>query len=270
MTLTPLQSAEMMGSRYCRLIGVLGTPDAGKTAALVSLYLLLARNKLGRIRFRDSRSLMAFDELSQGARQWNEGQPPDQLTVHTELADDRSAGFLHLRLAADGAESNDLLLPDLPGEWTSSLIEKNRTDRLQFLKGADVLWLMLDGRQLTVLETRQLAIHRAKLLVQRVAALIDKSVPLLLVVTRRDQCEVDDKTLEEICAEAQSQGFSMEIFQIASFASAEGGVAAGSGIHELMLASMQTGRTTPEFWPEEADAALQNRAMMRFNLKRQA
>src|SRR5206468_4014081 len=110
--------------------------DAGKTAALVSLYLLVSRDKLGGRHFADSRSLMGFDQISHGARRWNEGALPDQLTVHTELGDDRSAGFLHLRLRSDDGETVDILLPDLPGEWTAALIDSNRVDRLEFLKTA--------------------------------------------------------------------------------------------------------------------------------------
>ena len=35
-----------MSRSYCQLVGILGSPGAGKTAALVSLYLLLAHRKL--------------------------------------------------------------------------------------------------------------------------------------------------------------------------------------------------------------------------------
>jgi hypothetical protein len=120
-TMTPTQARDLMAARYCTLVGILGDPDAGKTAALVSLYLLVSRAKLEGFDFSDSRTLMAFNEISQGALDWNEGQLPDELTQHTELADDRTAGFLHLRLRrnADG-EMLDFLLPDLPGEWSKS------------------------------------------------------------------------------------------------------------------------------------------------------
>src|SRR4029077_3525643 len=122
---------------------------AGKTAALVSLYLLASRAQLRGFGFADSRTLMAFNEISQGALDWNEGKLPDQLTQHTELADDRTAGFLHLRLRHEESEETcDFLLPDLPGEWTTSFVDKDRNDRLQFLKRADVIWLMMDGAQL--------------------------------------------------------------------------------------------------------------------------
>jgi len=76
---------------------------------------------------------MAFEEISRGARRWNEGHQPDQMTSHTELSSDRSPGFMHLRLRQTSTnESADILMPDLPGEWTTSLIESNRVDRLNF------------------------------------------------------------------------------------------------------------------------------------------
>ena len=92
---------------------------------------------------------MAFTEISQGTRRWNEGQLPEQLTTHTELAEDRTAGFLHLRLKhLNQSEVVDLFFPDLPGEWTTKLIEENRVDRFEFLKRSDVVWLVIDGNNL--------------------------------------------------------------------------------------------------------------------------
>jgi hypothetical protein len=146
-TLNPTQARAMMGGRYCHLIGILGDPDAGKTAALVSLYLLLGRDRLSGFRFADSKTIMAFNDISQGALEWNEGKLPDQLTAHTEPAEDRSAGFLHLRLRqVDQHDPVDLLLPDLPGEWSTAMVDTSRVDRLEFLQRADVIWLMMDGR----------------------------------------------------------------------------------------------------------------------------
>src|SRR5260221_5483273 len=46
------EASKLMADRYAHMIGILGTPDAGKTAALVSLYLLLAKAKLKDFTFR--------------------------------------------------------------------------------------------------------------------------------------------------------------------------------------------------------------------------
>ena len=141
----------LMGKEYCHIIGLLGAPASGKTACLVSLYLLLAHNSVDGFTFADSRSLMALDELSRGARTWCGGMP-EQMTVHTELKGGRSAGLLHFKLIrkSDYARLH-LLIPDLPGEWSTSLIENNRTARLSFLRAADAIWVMVDGQ--TLIET---------------------------------------------------------------------------------------------------------------------
>lgn len=267
LTLTPDLTREMMGGRYCHVVGIVGAPDAGKTAALVSTYLLTSRGRLSGFEYADSRSLRAFDEISQGARHWNEGKLPDQLTVHTELADDRTAGFLHLRLRpAAGADSVDLLLPDIPGEWTTALVDSSRVDRLQFLKRADVIWLMVDGLQFAKPATRQLALHRTKLTMQRLAALLDPSPPVILVTTRRDKAaSVGPDVVEALKAEAISRGIDLEFLEIASFADV-GETTAGAGIPELIAASIRRpGSSSPDFWPAPSRAAAtESRAMMRY------
>src|SRR5690348_10200810 len=59
-SLSPSEVKGLCGSHYCNLIGILGSPGAGKTALLVSLYLLLARRKLDNYKFLNSASIMAF------------------------------------------------------------------------------------------------------------------------------------------------------------------------------------------------------------------
>ncbi|OWK22024.1 hypothetical protein AJ88_14085 [Mesorhizobium amorphae CCBAU 01583] len=59
-TLTEDNLSLMMGGRYCTMIGIIGPPDSGKTAALVSLYLLLSHGRLAGFEYADSRSLMAL------------------------------------------------------------------------------------------------------------------------------------------------------------------------------------------------------------------
>ena len=264
LTLTPDQASDLMARQYCHLVGIIGAPDAGKTAALVSLYLLVARDRLNGFSFADSRSLRAFDDLSHGARRWNEGQVPDQMTAHTELADDRSAGFLHLRLnVKDQDKTVDLLLPDLPGEWTTEMLENSRVDRFEFLKRSDVIWLMVDGRQFAVAKTRQLILHRTKLMLQKLAGFLKPAPPVKLVITRRDLGEPDDTALESLHAEARTRGLDMEILMIASF-SEGGGVTPGHGIAELIAASCKNNSQAPQFWSETRIIGKEERAMFRF------
>ena len=143
-----------MSKRYCRVVGILGAPDAGKSASLASLFLLLGRDKLSGFRFADSRTIMALNEISQGARRWNKGAPPAQMTSHTELAEDRPAGFLHLRTprALPTAKRSTFCASRFARRVVGFLIHKNRSDRLDFLKSADVV---LDhGRRTSAFETR--------------------------------------------------------------------------------------------------------------------
>lgn len=243
------EARQLITTRYVHLVGILGEPNAGKTACLVSLYLLMARDKLQDFNFRDSRTLMAFEEISRGARLWNEGQLPEQLTVHTELADDRTAGFLHIRgKSAPLGAVVDLLLPDLPGEWTSALIEKHRVDRLEFLRRADAVWLMVNGAELTAPETRQVTLHRSRLLIQRLASFLEAPPPVILVVTRRDECVGDETSIAELCAEGQDHGLNMKVIQIASV-SANDEVEPGHGIPDLIRSTIRRPESEVTLWP---------------------
>lgn len=263
LSLTPADTRELMADRYCHLVGILGVPDSGKTAALVSLFLLLSSAKLKGFKFSDSRSLMAFNEISQGARHWSEtGDVPEELTVHTTLADDRSAGFLHLRLeGTNHASPLDLLLPDLPGEWSTALMDHSLADRLAFFARADVVWVMVDGRQLAEPETRKWTIHRAKLLLQRLAGIVSKATRVSLVVTHRDEAEPPLASLKEIVDEGSNFGLSIEVCPIASFAK-KGSIAPGTGIAELVAQLREATPPQPSFWPEDSQG--ETRAMLRF------
>jgi len=263
-TMTPTQARDLMAARYCTLVGILGDPDAGKTAALVSLYLLVSRAKLKGFDFSDSRTLMAFNEISQGALDWNEGQLPDQLTQHTELADDRTAGFLHLRLRrnTDG-EALDFLLPDLPGEWSTSFVDKDRKDRLQFLKRADVIWLMMDGTQLRDPSQRHWAVHRMNLLIERLRTSIGVLPPMVVVLTRRDDGEVPASAFESVMEEARQHGVELSVIQIASF-SDEGTVRPGFGIDLLMEACRSKPPAASPCWPVSETGMKEARAMLRY------
>ena len=239
----------IMAKEYCRLVGLLGAPDSGKTACLVSLYLLLSHNRLDGFTFADSRSLMALDELARGARRWQGGMP-DQLTGHTELGDDRSAGFLHfkLRRQSDSARLN-LFMPDLPGEWTNNLVDSNRTDRFSFLRSADVIWVMVNGETLIDRTHRQGTIHRTNLLVDRISALFVPSIPTVrLVVSRADSGRPEDTTLQQIQDHATRHGVDLSISHIASFSRTKE-VQPGMGLSELMAQTVAIPDSHDDFWP---------------------
>lgn len=242
----------LMAKRKCKLVGILGVPGTGKTAGLASLYLLLAHSKLNGFRFLDSKSLMAFEEICRGARRWNEAEPPEHLTVHTELQDERIAGFLHLRVESTLKENKtDLLFTDLPGEWTSSLIDKNRFDRWAFLAAASRIWITVNSLDVESVEQRHLTLHRLKLLLQRLKGFLGNQMPdVAIVVTHCDRTQSVTELLSGLKAEAED--YSIETFEIASF-SASQEVLPGTGIKELLQDVCAARAKLPiQFWPNRS------------------
>jgi hypothetical protein len=253
LTLTPDALRDSSAGRMFRMVGVLGAPDAGKTAILVSLYLLLSRNKLEGFKFADSMSLLAFDEISRGARRWNDGHPPEQMTNHTEQPDHRTAGFLHLRLRDEkSGDRHDLLLPDLPGEWSTSLIDSNRVDRLDFLKAADVIWVTVDGRQLIEPQARQQVLHRTGMLLQRIAEFLGSvTPPVFIVISHKDLGDPSETSLRKLESEAARVNVPITILQVSSFSDNEA-IAPGTGIAKLIAASLasKSSTTAAPLWPD--------------------
>lgn len=240
----------LTGAHYHFLVGILGSPKAGKTALLVSLYLLVANGKLEGYQIADSQTLMGIDEISRATRRWNQGQIPEEMTIHTDLPDERTAGFLHLRLKRlNDGKMLDLLLPDLPGEWSDSLIDHKRTDRLSFLKSADVLWLTIDGVDLV--KSRQRVLHRMQLLFQRIKAFLENHAPrIIVVISHLDRGEPEERSLKVLKDEAMRRGLDLSIINVASF-SDEHNVAPGTGLLDLLRTTFETDASSrAAFWPD--------------------
>jgi len=240
----------MMGSRYVNVVGILGDPESGKTACLASLYLLISHAKLEGWSFADSKSLAAFEEIARGARDWNDGRAPEQMTVHTELADDHRPGFLHLRLVrhSDGRRV-DLALPDIPGEWTQELVSSARADRLDFMRSAETIWIVLDGRSLANIEKRHGLIARVGQLAARLKTMLEGCVPrLVVVVTHHDLHVLDERVAERLRTELSRRGVEPEIVGVAPFSDRPDNVPAGFGLAELVNLTVGTQPNRPVFW----------------------
>ncbi|MES2975662.1 MAG: hypothetical protein V4757_18735 [Pseudomonadota bacterium] len=239
-----------MGKRYVTVVGILGEPESGKTAALASLYLLVANAKLAGWSFADSHSLLGFEDIARGSRQWNLGNPPDQMTVHTHLPDERRPGFLHLRLRRDTDHRRvDLALPDLPGEWTQGLVRTSKWERLNFLQSADAIWIFADGRALADKQKKQALILRLGQLAGRLNASMPEGVPkLILVMTHRDAVEVPSATIDRIRDVFAKDGLKFESVAIASFAKRGAGIKPGHGLKELIDATTAASKQALPFW----------------------
>lgn len=254
---------KMMRSRYCKVVGILGVPGTGKTASLASLYLLLAHGRLNGFKFMDSKSVRAFEEITGGTRRWNSSNLPEQLTAHTEMQDERIAGYLHLRIKNVEDEGKvDLLLTDLPGEWTLTLLDSNRTDRLAFLKSSERIWITLNAEHLKSGETRRFTIHRTRVLLERLMVFLGGDVPdICLVLTHCDKSDSVKNHLSDLLEEFDN--INIKIFEIASF-SENPDIPPGFGLEELIkdLVKMRRKSTFDLATPSIFDATVRN--MLKF------
>lgn len=240
-SLTVDDTEKLMRSQYCKIVGILGVPDTGKTASLASLYLLLSHGKLDGFRFLDSKSLRAFEEISRGARRWSPSNTPEQLTVHTESQNERIAGYLHLKLEhTDTKQKVDLLMTDLPGEWTTSLIDKNINERFNFLQSAERIWINVSAEDIALPATRQSTIHRLEILLGRLKDYLkDGLANISIVITHSDKGSVT-KHLDDL--KDSISGCDIKLFEVASF-SENDAVPAGTGIKELISDLLQSRET---------------------------
>ncbi|OQW76546.1 MAG: hypothetical protein BVN32_08995 [Proteobacteria bacterium ST_bin14] len=250
-TLDPDAISKLMASRYVTVVGILGDPESGKTACLASLYLLVSNAELKGWKFADSKSLMAFEDIARGAREWNAGNPPEQMTVHTELSDDRRPGFMHIRLVRTGdGRRVDLALPDLPGEWTTELVSTARADRFEFLKAAEAIWIVLDGRSLANKERRQAIISRVGQLAGRLSTLLEGDLPkLMLVITHRDAGELPHSVITRLEGELAKREVTATVVPVAPFSDDDAQVRPGFGIEDLIAATTVGALPSFEFWP---------------------
>ncbi|AKZ65105.1 hypothetical protein F506_02520 [Herbaspirillum hiltneri N3] len=240
-----------MEERPTCLVGIVGLAGAGKTAALVSAYLMLSQGEFEGFSYADSETLRAFEEIARASRTWNRGNPPEQITSHTTLSNDREAGFLHLRLRRDADSSLfDILLPDLPGEWSRALIDRSDGDRLSFLGSASVIWLMVDGRQFVDDSRVANARYRTTLLIERLANLLGDHRPRIIIVpTWQDKQLFPQEEADLLIRYGAEFRFDVATAPIASF-SWDDDIEPGYGISKLFADSLAARPSQPEFWPE--------------------
>jgi hypothetical protein len=122
---------------------------------------------------------------------------------------------------------------------------------------------MLDGLELAERGKRQMALHRAGLLLQRVRALfVDAVPPVRLVISRRDKGELAPQNYQTLVEEAERLGIVLSASQVASF-SEDDAVMPGTGIPELITTVSGTVAQNVEAWPAAGEAG-NDRQMLRF------
>lgn len=220
------------------LVGILGDVDAGKTCFINALYLLFSSGaaECHNLAFGGSFTLLGFEDRVRGARRWEAGRMPDRMSVHTNVADARSAGFMHLDVfRVDEPSRASLILSDLPGEWTTQLIHNARhSDRFEFLKRADATIIMIEASNLVDPTIRHSELERQKTLIDRLVPLTAKGRPLLIVVTKADEIDLQQpELLKELVAHAVHSGFVVSSQLISSFSS-NAAIPSGSGVLEVV------------------------------------
>jgi Double-GTPase 2 len=178
-------ASRLMQGGYARLVGILGQANAGKTSLLASLYLNLAARALPPHRFAGSLTLLGFEHRARHLRNWSYGGLPEQIVDHTVLGDSRVPAFLHLSVHSKDYGTQQLLLPDLPGEWTSQLISNAGTIRkFRFIQRADVVLIVLEAPLFAEHATRHSATTDAVQLIARLAddVHLPTSIPLIFAL----------------------------------------------------------------------------------------
>ena len=233
-------AAEIMRARYSHLVGILGSSNAGKTCFLLSLYLMASRGALPKTHlFAGSRNLPGFEARARLLRVWKGGPLPEKLADHTTLADPRQPGFLHLALRETSGAKRllDVLLTDLPGEWSKNLVNQAATvDRFTFLQRADGIVIVVDGPVLNS-ATRHSELQRSRHLLDRLVQSVgvDVTTPLFLLVSKYDRLEMQrPAAVDDLAHHAKSLGFRPEVVLCAAFSTIPETVKNGLGVFETL------------------------------------
>ncbi|MEZ4447896.1 MAG: hypothetical protein R3B09_00365 [Nannocystaceae bacterium] len=264
------EAGELMRAHYSHVVGILGSTNAGKTCFLVSLYLIASGGGLPqRYIFAGSETLPGFEARARKLRAWRGGDLPDQLADHTSV-EARRPGFLHLALR-DTHRANkkyNLLLADLPGEWSKNLIDRaEAAARLRFLQRADGVIIVVDGTLLASRTTRHTEIQRSKLLLERLSTSVgvSTSVPLVLLVSKYDEIgNALPPIIHELAECATARGFHPTIVTCAAFSRAPAIVPNGHGVMEAIecvlfpVTSSDTGDAVSTYASADSDRVFIN------------
>ena len=235
-------AVEIMSARYAHLIGIFGSTDAGKTCFLSSLYLMASGGKLPRpYQFAGSLTLQAFEDRARGLRQWPNGALPKQLADHTVLFDKRQPSLLHLAIRESDMERRrfDLLMTDVPGEWTKDLaLRVSNAASFRFLRRADGIILVVDGNVLNS-DQRHIELQRLRYFSERLATdvQVSRDTPFVILVSKADEIGMQvPVSADELRDYIRNLGFPAETILSAAFSRKPAEIENGMGVFKAIEA----------------------------------
>jgi len=233
-------AVEVMRARYTHLVAVLGFSNAGKTCFLSSLYLMASAGILpSPYQFAGSLTLQAFEDRARGLRDWPKEGLPDQLVDHTSLPDKRQPSLLHLAIRETSMKRRrfDLLLTDIPGEWTDHLaLRATGADSFRFLHRADGIILVVDGNRLRS-DDRHAELQRLRYVAERIANDVqaDRGTPFVVLVSKADEIGMQmPAAAEELRNHIHSLGFPATATLCAAFSRTPNVTENGTGVFDAI------------------------------------
>ncbi|WP_375479137.1 hypothetical protein [uncultured Jatrophihabitans sp.] len=181
--LTLPEAEELASAAPSRVILVAGEFESGKTTLAVQIYAQFLRGPFADCIFGGSRTLRAFDVFQQPSRA-SSGRERST----TRATREEGMRLLHLRLLRQGRVQN-LFISDVRGEYFENVIDGAGADaEIPLAARADLCVLVIDGRTLSDLATRQNAMSRARLLLGGLTEPggIQSPCRLILAVTKSD------------------------------------------------------------------------------------
>jgi hypothetical protein len=240
-----LDTVAVTRRRYSYLIGILGSTNVGKTCFLSALYLLASQGELmPDYYFAGSLTLQGFEERVRRLRTWSDGKLPDQLVAHTQLQDPRSPAFMHLCIKQNIVNGKflELLLTDLPGEWTDNLIKSTRgIAPFGFLQRANGILYVIDGPVATNKETKNLEVYNAKVAFDRLIEnlKLDKRIPITLIVSKCDEINMQcPNGILEIKRHVEGYGFSVSVVLTAAISRKPTQFRSGTGVIDAIKSAL--------------------------------
>ena len=207
-----------------------------KTVFLSSLYLMVSGGPARTLSVRGESHASGLRGPRPRLTPVEGGQLPNQLADHTVLTDPRQPSLLHLGLREPAGERRriDLLLTDLPGEWTDNLVLRaSHAPSFSFLQRADGILLLVDGITLMSDALRHAELQRMRYFCERLAhdVNISRDTPFVIVVSKSDEIEMQmPPAATELCDFVAGLGFPATKLSAASFSRKPESFKSGTGV----------------------------------------